>query len=328
MAEPQSLGEFELIRRFFDRAPPRRALLGIGDDAALLAPVPAASVIAVSTDMLVAGRHFFADADPARLGHKALAVNLSDLAAMGAQPRAFTLALALPAADEAWLAWLAGFRRGLFALADRFGCELVGGDTTRGPLTLCITVFGEVPAQAALRRDAAEPGDEIWVSGALGAAAWAVERRLRSQAAGGSSPPDGAELRLDCPEPRVELGLALRHLARAAIDVSDGLLADLGHLLERSRVGAELSWPAVPQAAELAGLPEALRQRLTLAGGDDYELLFTAAPENRVAIEALGRRLGLPLARIGSIAAGSGARVHDARGRPLEIEHGGFDHFR
>lgn len=337
-----SLGEFELIRQFFDRGPARRALLGIGDDAALLAPVPAGSVMAVSTDMLIEGRHFFAGADPRRLGHKALAVNLSDLAAMGAQPRAFTLALALPAADEAWLA---AFRQGLFALADRFDCELVGGDTTRGPLTLSISVFGEVPADAALRRDAAQPGDDVWVSGALGAAAWAVERRRQAAGDAGQSregagssgvagslgraaAPDAADLRLDCPEPRVALGLALRHLARAAIDVSDGLLADLGHILERSRVGAELHWPDVPQAAELAPLPEPRRQRLALAGGDDYELLFTAAPENRIAIEALGRRLGLPLARIGAIVAGNGLAVLDARSRRLEIEHGGFDHFR
>ncbi|MBN9425331.1 MAG: thiamine-phosphate kinase [Burkholderiales bacterium] len=337
------LGEFELIRQFFDRGPARRALLGIGDDAALLAPVPAGSVIAVSTDMLIEGRHFFAGADPLRLGHKALAVNLSDLASMGAQPRAFTLALALPAVDEPWLA---AFRQGLFALADRFDCELVGGDTTRGPLTISISIFGEVPAGAALRRDAAQPGDDVWVSGALGAAAWAVERRRQASGLGQSAVGDGdgdgdgtsgahsaggadcADLRLDCPEPRVALGLALRHLARAAIDVSDGLIADLGHILERSRVGAELRWPDVPQAAELAPLPEALRQRLALSGGDDYELLFTAAPENRIAVEALGRRLDLPLARIGAIAAGSGLAVLDARGRRLEIEHGGFDHFR
>ena len=172
------LGEFDLIRRFFDRGPSRSVELGIGDDCALIAPRAAGASIAVSTDMLVAGRHFFDDVDPGALGHKALAVNLSDLAAMGATPLAFTLALALPTADPAWLQ---PFSEGLFALADRFGCELVGGDTTRGPLNICITVFGELPAGAALRRDRAQPGDDLWVSGELGAAAFAVRRRERGE---------------------------------------------------------------------------------------------------------------------------------------------------
>ena len=315
------LGEFELIARFFDRGPAREALLGIGDDCALLAPVEPHNVLAVSTDMLVEGRHFFHDADPVSVGHKSLAVNLSDLAAMGARPRAFTIALALPQVDEDWLG---GFCRGLFAIADRHACELVGGDTTRGPLTVCITVLGEVPPGAALRRDAAQPDDDIWVSGTLGAAALAVHDR----AAGRSrETPDRAAARLDWPEPRVALGLSLRHVARAAIDLSDGLTGDLGHILDRSRVGAELDWPALPVDASLDGRPDALRRRLALAGGDDYELLFSAAPENRSAIEAIGRRLDLPLARVGRIVAGEGLRLRDARGRPLPVDAHGFDHF-
>jgi len=315
------LGEFELIARFFDRGPARDAILGVGDDCALLAPVDAHSVLAVSTDLLLEGRHFFHDADPESVGHKSLAVNLSDLAAMGARPRAFTLALALPRVDEDWLG---RFCRGLFAIADRYGCELVGGDTTRGPLTVCITVFGEVPPDAALRRDAAQPDDDVWVSGSLGAAALAVHQRNENRALASGDP---ARLRLDRPEPRVALGLSLRHVARAAIDLSDGLLGDLGHILDRSRAGAEIDWPAVPVDAALDGLPDALRRRLALAGGDDYELLFTAAPENRSAIEAIGHRLELPLARIGRIVAGEGLRLRDARGRPLQVDGSGFDHF-
>ncbi|HLS54908.1 MAG TPA: thiamine-phosphate kinase [Zeimonas sp.] len=316
-----ALGEFELIAKYFDRGPARDALLGVGDDCALLAPIEPRNVLAVSTDLLLEGRHFFRDADPLTVGHKSLAVNLSDLAAMGARPRAFTLALALPEVDEGWLG---GFCRGLYAIADRHGCELVGGDTTRGPLTICITVFGEVPPEAALRRDAAQPDDDLWVSGVLGAAALAVHDRGAGRP---RAPGDPARERLDRPEPRVALGLSLRHVARAAIDLSDGLAGDLGHILDRSRVGAELDWPAVPVDASLDGLPDALRQRLALAGGDDYELLFSAAPENREAIEAIGRRLELPLSRIGRIVAGEGLRLRDARGRPLAFDAHGFDHF-
>ncbi len=315
------LGEFELIARFFDRGPAREAILGIGDDCALLAAPDRGGGFAVSTDLLLAGRHFLAGDDPASIGHKALAVNLSDLAAMGARPRAFTLALALPAADEGWLD---GFRTGLFAIADRHGCELVGGDTTRGALAVCITVFGDVPPEAALRRDAAQPDDDLWVSGTLGAAARAVHALAQGRPLPAGDP---GRLRLDRPEPRVALGLSLRHVARAAIDVSDGLLGDLGHVLDRSRVGAEIDWPAVPVDPLLDELPEALRRQLALAGGDDYELLFSAAVENRRAIEAIGARLGIPLARIGRIVAGAGLRVRDARGRPVTVDGHGFDHF-
>lgn len=314
-------GEFELIRRFFDRGPARDARLGVGDDCALLAPLDPRCVFAISTDLLLEGRHFFADVDPASLGHKSLAVNLSDLAAMGARPRAFTLAIGLPEVDEAWLA---AFCEGLFALADRHACELVGGDTTRGPRTVCITVFGEVPEAAALRRDGAQPEDDLWVSGTLGAAAFAVRERNAGRALARD---DEASMRLDRPEPRIALGLALRHLARSAIDLSDGLLGDLGHIVERSRVGAEIDWPDVPVDARLGSLDDEERLRLALSGGDDYELLFSAAPENRTAIAAVGARLGLALTRIGRVVCGSAIRVRDARGRTMPVDVRGFDHF-
>lgn len=315
------MGEFELIRRFFDRGPARRAELGVGDDCALLRAPAAGATLAVTTDMLVCGTHFLADTDPEGLGHKALAVNLSDLAAMGAQPLAFTLSLALARADERWLE---AFTRGLFAIADRFDCELIGGDTTRGPLNLCVTAFGEVPAGAALRRDRAQPGDDLWVSGEVGGAALALSR-LR-----GPSPPatgDPALRRLERPEPRVALGVALRGLARSAIDLSDGMLGDVGHVCERSRVGAEIDWPAVPLAPGLAQLAQAERVALALAGGDDYELLFTAAPAAREAIAALGRAQGLRVSRIGRIVAGTGVRVLDAGGLPIDIDARSYDHF-
>ena len=315
------LGEFELIHRFFDRGPARRAELGVGDDCALLRPRGADTTLAVTTDMLVGGRHFLDGTDPQALGHKALAVNLSDLASMGANPIAFTLALALPAVDEGWLG---AFSRGLFALADRFDCELIGGDTTRGPLNLCITAIGELPAGSALRRDRAEPGDDLWVSGQLGGAALALAT-LRAPGAPLTGSP--ALARLERPEPRVALGIALRHLARAAIDVSDGLLGDLGHICERSRVGAEVDWDAVPLAAGLESVAASRRPALALAGGDDYELLFTAAPENRASIEALGRAPQLPLTRIGRIVAGGGVRVLDARGVAMALDARSYDHF-
>ena len=318
------LSEFSLISRYFER-PPRagsRADLGIGDDCALLRPAPGMQT-AISSDMLVEGRHFFAGADPRLLGHKCLAVNLSDLAAMGAKPVAFTLALALPAADEAWLA---AFSDGLFALADRHGCELIGGDTTRGPLTICITIFGDVPAGQALRRDAALPGDDIWVSGSLGDARLALAA-YRNEITLDAAGLDAAGPRMHAPEPRIALGLALRGIAHAAIDISDGLAGDLAHILERSAVGATVDADALPAGPVLSKQPQALRRDYTLAGGDDYELCFTVPPSLRGTVETLAADTGLALTRIGTIDAQAGLRLVDSTGAPLSLHVHSFDHF-
>jgi thiamine-monophosphate kinase len=315
--------EFDLVRRFFTRPAPS-AVLGVGDDCALVAAKPG-MVLAVTTDMLIAGRHFFPDADPEKLGHKSLAVNLSDLAAMGADPKWALLAIALPDADERWLA---GFARGFFALADRSGVELVGGDTNRGPLVIAIAAMGEVPHGLALRRDGARAGDDLWLSGATGEAALALAH-LQGRAKLEGRSLETCLARLHTPEPRIELGGRLRGLATSAIDVSDGLLADLGHVAEASRVGAEIFLPALPRAAAIAACrDERLANECLLAGGDDYELAFTAAPEKRAEIEALSRELGLPLARIGRIVHGERkVRLLDAAGAALAAP-AGWDHFR
>jgi thiamine-monophosphate kinase len=318
------LSEFDLIRHYFNRPRPGRAVLGIGDDCALLAPTPGMQ-LAVSTDMLVEGRHFFAGADPRKLGHKSLAVNLSDLAAMGAKPVAFTLALALPEADRTWLA---GFSEGLFALADAHGCELVGGDTTRGPLNICITVFGDIEPGHALRRDAARAGDDIWISGTLGDARLALAGYWNELAL---EPTDQelAAQRMHTPTPRVALGrlLAERRLAHAALDISDGLVGDLGHILAASRVGATLDVDALPAGPALARHEQALRRKFTAAGGDDYELCFTAPAQQRAAIVAAGAEAGTAVTRVGSIDAEAGLRLVDADGRALDLALRGWDHF-
>ncbi|MGE8165903.1 thiamine-phosphate kinase [Paraburkholderia sp. NPDC080076] len=328
------LSEFSLIDRFFARRAAARpadaasGTLGIGDDCALLAP-RAGEMLAISTDMLVEGRHFFADVDPEALGHKALAVNLSDLAAMGAQPQAFTLAFSLPKAEEAWLA---AFSEGLFALAERYGCELIGGDTTGGPLNLCITVFGSVPPRAALRRDAAQPGDDIWISGTLGDARAGLGVRRGEWSADASDTATFSRA-LDRPEPRVALGLALRGIAHAALDLSDGLAGDLLHILERSNLRATVDVDAVPRSAALRRLAPEIQRRCTLAGGDDYELCFTAPPAARAAVEKAGQEVGIQLTRIGTISALESAADRpaigwrDAAGAPLTLTLQGFDHF-
>jgi thiamine-monophosphate kinase len=344
------LSEFSLIDRFFARRaartrPPSSATggaasstntalregaiaLGIGDDCALIAP-PAGEMMAISTDMLVEGRHFFADIDPRALGHKALAVNLSDLAAMGAKPQAFTLAFSLPRADEAWLA---AFSEGLFDIAERFTCELIGGDTTSGPLNLCITVFGSVPAHVALRRDAARAGDDIWVSGTLGDARAGLGIARNEWQANAS---DAAHFRhaLERPEPRIELGLALRSLAYAALDISDGLAGDLMHILERSQMNATVDADALPRSEQLSRLPADVQRRCTVAGGDDYELCFTAPVAARASIEKVSDNAGVRATRIGTIIAPDSAAAtptiawHDATGAPLTLTLQGFDHF-
>ncbi|RYF76467.1 MAG: thiamine-phosphate kinase [Comamonadaceae bacterium] len=321
------MGEFDLIRRYFSRAA-ERSPLGIGDDCALLAP-SSGMQLAVSCDMLVEGRHFLSTVDPARLGHKALAVNLSDLAAMGARPLAFTLALSLPSADEAWLA---GFSRGLFALAERHACELVGGDTTRGPLNLCITVFGEVPAGAALLRSGARPGDDVWVSGTLGDARLALEV-FRGTLTLPADRFEAARRRMEQPEARVALGMALRGLASAAVDLSDGLAGDLGHILAASGVGATLDADAAAGCIGStrdgfdAGLDLTQRRTFALAGGDDYELAFTAPTDRREAVLAAGRASATPVTRIGRIEPERGLRLTDAAGARLDLRIAGFDHF-
>ncbi|HSW20717.1 MAG TPA: thiamine-phosphate kinase [Ramlibacter sp.] len=319
------MGEFDLIDRFFKR-PATRSPLGVGDDCALLAPAPGMQ-LAVSSDMLVEGRHFLSTVDPARLGHKALAVNLSDLAACGAKPLAFTLALALPQADAGWAE---GFARGLFALADAHECELVGGDTTRGPLNICITVFGEVPAGAALLRSGARPGDDVWVSGALGDARLALEVFRGSLSASASSF-EAARRRMEEPTPRVALGIALRGVASAAIDVSDGLLGDLSHILRQSGVGATIDTAVAVKLMDPAvagdGLGAERQLAFVLAGGDDYELLFTAPQAQRAAVAAAGVHSATRVTRIGSIDAAPGVRLVDAQGKLLENHHRSFDHF-
>jgi thiamine-monophosphate kinase len=321
------MGEFDLITRHFKR-PATRSPLGVGDDCALLAPAPGMQ-LAVSSDMLVEGRHFLSTVDPARLGHKALAVNLSDLAACGAKPLAFTLALALPAVDEPWLE---GFSRGLFALAGAHGCELVGGDTTRGPLNVCITVFGEVPPGAALLRSGARAGDDVWVSGTLGDARLALEV-FRGTLTLPAAAFELARRRMETPVPRVALGLALRGIATAALDVSDGLVGDLRHILEASGVGATLDADAAAARVALgapdadAGLDIDTLRLCALSGGDDYELAFTAPATARAAVEAAGRAAGTPVARIGRIDAEPGLRIVDAAGAPVAQRFTSFDHF-
>ena len=317
-----ALGEFELIDRYFKR-PARRAALGIGDDCALLTIAPGMQ-LATSSDMLVEGRHFLSTVAPERLGHKALAVNLSDLAACGARPLAFTLALAMPRAEAAFLD---GFSRGLFALAEAHDCELIGGDTTQGPLNICITVFGELPAGEALLRGRAQPGDDIWVSGRVGDARLALEVFRGHVTLGGD---DFAAVRdaMELPHPRTALGIALRGVARSAIDVSDGLLGDLAHILGQSNAGATIEVDAVPRSAVLAAQPREMQRLCTLAGGDDYELVFTAAASEATRVREAAERSGVAVTRIGRIDAAAGLRLVDGDGRAVDNDFGSFDHFR
>lgn len=317
------LSEFELIRRYFNR-PARGALLGVGDDAALVKSAPGMA-LAVSTDMLLEGRHFIAGADPRALGHKSLAVNLSDMAAMGATPRWATLALALPRPDEAWLA---AFTAGLYALAERYEVDLVGGDTTRGTLTIAVTILGEVPERHALLRSGARAADDIWVSGELGGAALALAHG-RGRVKLGQNDAEQAARRLDEPEPRVALGERLRDIASSAIDISDGFAGDLQHVLEGSSVGAQVHYASLPRPAAFARLADArLEAECVLSGGDDYELLFTSAPARRAELKALGAELGIALTRVGSIRAGAPEiELLDAAGRAMP-RVAGFDHFR
>ncbi len=305
------MGEFDLIAKYFDRRPEQ----GIGDDCAIFTPT-AGTQLCISSDMLVEGRHFFADVNPEALGHKALAVNLSDLAACGATPRAFTLALALPEVNEAWLE---GFSRGLFALADLHGCTLIGGDTTKGPLNICITVFGEVPHGEAMLRSGAKVGDDIYVSGTdvdhVGQARLALEI-MRGNIKADAETLASVRHRLERPTPRVKLGVALRSIATSCIDVSDGLLGDLGHILKASNVGASVQTAWIKGSLDFA-----------LAGGDDYELLFTAPQDKRDALQAIASKTSTKVTYIGQVSRELGLRVLDEAGLPIGKSFSSFDHF-
>jgi thiamine-monophosphate kinase len=312
--------EFALIRRYFDAATPSRddVLLGVGDDCALLEP-PVGQLLAVSIDTLVAGVHFQADDRADGIGHKALAVGLSDLASMGAQPAWATLALTLPRPDEDWLAaFMSGFAR----LAATFGVQLVGGDTTRGPLCISVQVHGRVPRAEAMRRDAARPGDRLYVSGTLGDAALALRERLAGVA---DSVLAG---RLDCPDPRIGLGLALRGHAAAAIDVSDGLVSDLAHICERSGVGARIELARLPLSTPVAAACATGDWSLPLHGGDDYELLFTVPGDRVERVEQACAGAGEAVRWIGTITAGPDIVLVSPDGTEHKEQPHGFDHFR
>jgi thiamine-monophosphate kinase len=308
------MSEFSLIQRYFNR-PSQDTDLAIGDDAALIS-LAENEQLAISTDMLVSGTHFFADAKPADIGWKSLAVNLSDMAAMGALAKWATLAIALPNMDESWLSQ---FSQGLFDCAAQFGVSVIGGDTTKGPLAIAIQIMGTVPKQKALQRNGAQTDDEIWHSGDLGSAAYALA--LLQQ---GLVCPQAYADKLHRPQPRMTLGLALRGIANSAIDISDGLLADLQHILEASGKGADIHWPNVRH--QLANIADAMP--LALSGGDDYELCFTAPASAHNQILQLSQQLNLPLTCIGRITATTGLNVWNEHHQAIQLEKLGYDHFR
>ena len=297
------IGEFDLIERFFKTGADSLSTtansvisLGIGDDCALIKP-PVNEEIAITSDMLVEGRHFFAGADPELLGRKALAVNLSDLAAMGAKPAGFTLAIALPKADPIWLE---AFCRGIFAIANEYACPLIGGDTTAGPLTISITAFGSCPAGKAIRRSGARAGDDIWVSGTLGDARLTLAA-LRHEIPLSKDDFQQVEARMHQPTPKIELGIQLRGIASAALDVSDGLMGDLRHILKQSQVDAEIQLNQLPKSVTLQKQDIAIQDQFAACGGDDYELCFTAPSSEREKIQLISESLNLPITLIGKI---------------------------
>lgn len=316
------MSEFDLIRKYFTR-PARHTKLSVGDDAALIS-VSKNMELAISADMLVAGVHFFADCDAYQLGWKSLAVNVSDMAAMGANPKWTTLSIALPEANDSWLAEFSG---GFFACADAFNVDLIGGDTTRGPLAISVQIMGEVPDGKAIKRSGAMPGDEIWVSGTLGDAAMAlaVMQKRFDLSADEFCKITSA---LHMPQPRVALGLALHGLATSAIDISDGLLADLGHILEMSEVGATIFLKQLPISDTVCGRFQLEQvKKMVLAGGDDYELCFTAPAEKHAEITALSKMLNLALSTIGKITKNTDLVIHGANDEILDFKDTGFDHF-
>lgn len=337
-SQTSPLGEFDLIQRFFKTQSELMLAknsgsvkLGIGDDCALLKIDPAEE-IAITSDMLVSGRHFFPDANPEWLGWKALAVNLSDLAAMGAKPLGFTLALALPEPNSAWLD---AFSKGIFAIANQFNCPLIGGDTTAGPLNICITAFGSIPKDKAIRRSGALEDDDIWVSGMLGDARLALAA-LRHEIELSKEDLVSAEGRMHQPSPRLDLGLALRGIANSALDVSDGLLGDLKHILEQSGKSAEIFLDQIPKSATLRKQTPAIQDQYAASGGDDYELCFTAPSSQRDVIAKISADLNLPLSQIGSIkplqSSAPEIRILGNDGKELDAQEAGlllksFDHF-
>lgn len=316
--------EFDLISRYFKR-PVAADMLGVGDDCALFTVTPG-NQVATSMDLLLEHRHFFSDVDPTRLGHKSLAVNLSDLAAMGAKPIACLLGLALPRIDDQWLQ---GFSEGFHALAKQAVCPLIGGDTTRSQsdVAISVTVFGAVNPDVALKRSAGKSGDDIWVSGSFGAPDIAY-RMMAGLIPLQENILQATRLALELPSPRIELGRAIAGHAHAAIDVSDGLLQDLGHILEESGLGAWIDESLIPIHPAVVGLPHDLRRHAVLCGGDLYELCFTAAPSEREKMIAISRRLGLPLTRIGELTPEPGLHLIDGSGQTALPPAGGFDHFR
>ena len=330
------IGEFDLIQRFFKtgaQAMPSHSsiALGIGDDCAVLRPV-SGEELAITTDMLVEGRHFLTSANPEQLGRKALAVNLSDLAAMGARPIGFTLAIALPRADNTWLE---AFSKGLFAMAKEYSCPLIGGDTTAGPLTISITAFGALPKGEAIRRSGAKPGDDIWVSGTVGDARLALAA-LRHEITLSAEDLHQIEHRMHNPTPRIELGMQLKNIASSALDVSDGLLGDLRHILKQSQVDAEIQLDKLPKSDTLQKQDVQIQNQFAACGGDDYEICFTASENQRDNIQAISKSIGLPLTIIGKIVPKkddavkvnllneSGALLSDAEAAPFLKS---FDHF-
>lgn len=332
------MGEFDLIERFFktqsDRAlasNPGAIKLGIGDDCALIKTDPHEE-IAITTDMLVSGRHFFADANPEWLGWKALAVNLSDLAAMGAKPLGFSLALALPQADPVWLE---SFSKGLFTISNAYSCPLIGGDTTAGSLNISITAFGSIPQGKAIRRSGALEGDDIWVSGTVGDARLLLAA-LRQEIHLSQGDHEHIQARMHQPTPRVELGIALRNIANAALDISDGLLGDLRHILRQSNKDAEVFLDRLPKSATLLKQSIDIQNQYATCGGDDYELCFTAPVDKREAIKKISANLHLPLTKIGGIGPMQNAlpeiQVINQHGAKLSSQEANvlfqsFDHF-
>ncbi|PIT80332.1 thiamine-phosphate kinase [Limnohabitans sp. 15K] len=318
------MGEFDLIERYFKR-PALRADVGVGDDCAVWTP-RLGHQLAFSADMLVEGRHFLSTVNPHHLGHKSLAVNLSDLAACGATPQAFLLSLSLPRADEAWLA---GFSKGLLELADLHACELIGGDTTQGPLNIAITVMGDTPQGQSILRSGAQVGDDLYVSGHLGDARLALEA-FRGTISLPQAALDLARLRMECPTPRIALGHALRGIANAMADISDGLVGDLGHILNASRVGAEIDTSvaaALMQTGQLWSCPEDLAMTCVLSGGDDYELVFSASPSVADQVLMASEASATPVTRIGRITDSQRLVLLGLDGQPVTLPLQSFDHF-